>query len=39
MSTQKTTQEMIAILRKLRNKKKSNFVNTDDMTYTISNNE
>lgn len=39
MGTQKTTQEMIAILRKLRNKKKSNFVNTDDMVYTISRDE
>jgi hypothetical protein len=39
MNTQKTTQEMITILRKLRNKKKSNFVNTDDMTYTISHEE
>lgn len=39
MNTQKTTQEIITILRKLRNKKKSNFVNTDDMTYTISHEE
>jgi hypothetical protein len=39
MGTQKTTQEIIAILRKLRKNKKSNFVNTDDMVYTISRDE
>lgn len=34
MKTKKTTQEMVLLLRKLRNKKNTNkkkFVNTDDM--------